>query len=222
MLFDLDVPGIIFPELKSYLDRPATFFGSDLPGTEFVARLAGALDDLDRGRRLYSDALFLAVLFAHYIGAAVSEAFESGNPPPDRPAFIDDFLRPIAMRMGISKKDLARVKQIVNAFTRFDRKKWRGRPRPNEFVRRDYFPDSLEFYRIVALGLERDLHHYNRWMNRWKEQARAGEPVAPMPLEGKEGRARSSRARRRRRPSRNRNRRRSPRPRRKSGGAPPN
>lgn len=220
MLFDLDVPGIIFPELKAYLDRPAAFYGSELPGTEFVTRLAGALDGLDRGRRLYSDALFLAVLFSHYAGAAVTEAFESGHAPHDRPAFIDGVLRPIVMRMGISKKDLARVKQIINAFTRFERKKWRGRPRPREFVRRDYFPESLEFYRIVALGLERDLHHYHRWMHRWREQARAGEPVAPMPLEGKEGRPKSSRSRRRKRPSKKRGRRRSPRQPRQGGGAP--
>jgi hypothetical protein len=71
--------------------------------------------------------------------------------------------------MGVSKRDLNRVKQIINAFPRFERRKWRGRPRPREFVRRDYFSETLEFYRIVAESHHHDPNIYRLWVQRLME-----------------------------------------------------
>jgi len=198
MIFDLGLLGVIFPELESSLDKKASWFNSERTGTEFLVALGAAVDPLDRGRRRYSDALFLAVLFSHHVGVALNEALSSGVAIHDRIAFIDNVLRPIAMRMGVSKKDLNRIKHIINGFHRFDRKKWRGRPRPGEFVARDYFRETLEFYRFVVEGLGRDKSAFHRWLNRWNEQDAPDAPHSPM--KEKTGRSRRRRRRRPRRP----------------------
>lgn len=178
MIFDLGLLQIIFPELEASLDKKASWFNSDRTGREFLVALGTAVDELDRGRRRYTDALFLAILLSHHLGVALHEALSDGGIVHDRIAFIDGILRPIAMRMGVSKKDLNRIKHIVNGFHRFERKKWRGRPRPNEFVRRDYFRETLEFYRIVVEGLGRDKSAFHRWLNRWKDQGESDQRTA--------------------------------------------
>ncbi len=171
MIFDLGILGVILPELERSLEKKASWFHGECTGKEFLTSLGTAVDRFDRGRRRYSDSLFLAILLSHHVGVSLGEALSSGEPIHDRIAFIDSVLRPIAMRMGVSKKELNRIKHIINSFHRFERKKWRGRPRPKEFVKRDYFRETLEFYRIVADGMGRDMSSYNRWHNRWSEEA---------------------------------------------------
>lgn len=199
MIFDLGLLGVILPELESSLEKRASWFNTECTGKEFLVAIGAAIDDLDRGRRRYSDALFLTALLSHHVGVALSEALSSGVVMHDRIAFIDGVLRPIAMRMGVSKKELNRIKHIVNGFHRFERKKWRGRPRPMEFVRRDYFRETLEFYRFVVEGFGRDKAAFRRWLNLWNEQ---GAPNGQrLSNKKKPGRSRGGRRRRPRRRS---------------------
>jgi len=198
MMFELGAFEVIFPELAEPLDRKATYFNSSLVGREFIKAVASRADRIDRGRRHYSDALFLAVLLSHKAGEIIFEALSGDAQVHDRAALIDEELRPVAMRMGISKRDLNRVKQIILAFPRFERKKWRGRPRPREFVRRDYFRETLEFYRLVSAALDRDPRIYNRWLERWEEW-QAEEKSSNRSSGGQQSRRRRSRGGRRRR-----------------------
>jgi poly(A) polymerase len=192
-LIDLGAFAVIFPRLSEALDKEARFFGSKLTGKEFLLGVAAAVDRLDMGKRRYTDALYLSMLFAHHAGAAVVDAIESGDIHHDRAALIDGTLRPITSKMGVSKRDLNRIKQIVIAFPRFERRKWRGRPSQKEFVRREYFRDSLEFYRFTAVGLEKDLSIYDRWFQRWREGG-ARQGGRPQGTRRQGGRKRSTKA----------------------------
>ncbi len=169
MLLDLGVFRIVFPALQETLDREATYYGSSLSGREFLERLAETMDKIDRGRRRQSDALFLAIILSHHVGVCLQDTTERGTQIHDLPGFVDGIIRPIAAPMGVSRRDINMIKQIFSAYPRFERKKWRGRPRPNEFVRRDYFYESLVFYRLVAQGLEKDPSFHDHWMDKFEE-----------------------------------------------------
>ncbi len=171
MLFDIGGIPVLLPEFSGVEARQDSYFGSDLAGKMLVEGLCGAMDGFDRGRRTCPDTLYLAMLLAHIVGATLVDTVDRQS---DRTAVIEQTLKPITQRMGVSRKDHHRIVQIIHAFPRFDKRKWRGRPRPKDFVKRDYFPEALEFYRLVieALGRERDSAEYwmNRWINRRKEQ----------------------------------------------------
>jgi hypothetical protein len=82
---------------------------------------------------------------------------------------LNNALRPMAVRMGISRRDFSRIKQILIAYVKLSNPKKRRRLRPRDLVRRDYFPYALEFFRQVLDAKEENMSRYEWWQERRAE-----------------------------------------------------
>ncbi len=203
MLFRYGLIDHLFPELAEAAGKEASYFGSDLTGRNFLERVAAEVDRTDRGRRKYADSLFFAVLFSPVAGVAMEEALALEKPPPDLGSVITEILRPIGIRMSIPRRHSYRARQILFGFRRFQRSK-SGRLSARKFIQKNYFQDSLEFYRLVTDALGADPERYRYWINRWKEirQGESGGASGRPARKGPQGRRRRRRPRgRKKKPS---------------------
>ena len=88
-------------------------------------------------------------------GAAATQASaeEAGG---DLARAADRVIRPFSARMSISRRDAFRIKQILVAQARLCGREGnrRRRARPPDFLRREYFKDALQFFRIQSGALQ--------------------------------------------------------------------
>jgi poly(A) polymerase len=173
VLVGLGVARVLFPELGL---RHGDDGDPRLP--RLLARLA-ALGELDRGRRSFPTATYLAVLFYDELLERLKES-EAPGPGPRRPPSqaLDDFLRPIGMRCRMARRDTARTRAMFLALRRIDPeldvphgKKRRRRGGLAEFVRREFFDDALVLLRVVCAAEQRDLSIVDEWEHRRDELA---------------------------------------------------
>lgn len=174
MMMKIGLFGILFPEFSEVLDQKAHYFNCDHTGRELLLRLLDSMDRADKGKRRFGNPMFLVILFCHMGGRALHLRRERMDAPVDPGAVLNEAIRPIAMRMGISRRDLSRIKQIIIAYPRLEApKKKRRRFKPRELARRDYFPDALEFFRQVNEAKEGSLERYNWWLEQRSQRSPA-------------------------------------------------
>ncbi|MCC7172967.1 MAG: hypothetical protein IT459_21135 [Planctomycetes bacterium] len=155
------VLGVVLPQLAEMLERGTV---ADEAGLDVRARLLrrlDALDQTDRGRRSFQNAVYLTTLFADLVREVLG-ADEQRDPG----VLIDDALRPISQRMSISRRDAFLIKQIVLAQSRLKKTKSgsrRRRVKPTDYVRRDYFEPAFAFLRIETIAYGLDAAHVRRW-----------------------------------------------------------
>lgn len=166
LMLNLGLFEILLPELYASLNERSLYFGRAIGGRDLLLRMAGAMDRADRGRRRFANPLFLAVLFSPMCGSVMDQALEKGNGPRDPGVVLSTFIRPIAMRMGISRWELSNIKQIVIAFMRLNAPRKRRKFKIGDFVRRAYFPDALEFYRQIIEAQDLNMDRYRWWSDR--------------------------------------------------------
>lgn len=161
---ELGVLGVVFPELEAYLERAA---GQDVEA--FYASLA-ALDRMAREGRESTAAVQLAVLLTPLI----HEHLALADPPPADPTKeIASFVRPIAQRMGISRRDSDRLRIIVHSMRRFIPGRRPRRFSERAFARRPFFPEALVLFEVFCLANGELLEELERW-----KEIQASEPAA--------------------------------------------
>ncbi|MBI4882023.1 MAG: polynucleotide adenylyltransferase PcnB, partial [Planctomycetes bacterium] len=166
---------VVLPEIGAFLDDNPDLEGWRGHVYDQLIRYFEVVDDIDRGRRTLANAVLLTVLLIGPIRQRLADLHGSRDPGHA----VDDVLRPFCARMSISRRDAFRVKQIIIAQPRFrvqGASRRRRRIKPSEMVRREYFKDSLDFFRIEAeaLGLNRD--ELSRWTNLHYEYLRETDP----------------------------------------------
>jgi poly(A) polymerase len=205
---ELGVLEVVFPELGAYLDRAAA-----QDGEAFFASL-GVLDEMAREGREATTAVQLGVLLTPLI----HEHLARRDPPPSDPTKeIATFVRPVAQRMGISRRDSDRLRVIVHAMRRFFPGRRPRRFSERGFARRPFFPEALCLFEVFCRANHELLDELARWKEihgaepasrqgggagtrrqKRREMGEKGAQTAPIRSEGRRGRGSSSGSRRRR------------------------
>lgn len=155
------VLGVVLPQLAEMLERGTVADEAGLDVRTRLLRRLDALDQTDRGRRGFQNAVYLTTLFADLVREVLG-----GDEQRDPGVLIDDALRPISQRMSISRRDAFLIKQIVLAQSRLKKTKSgsrRRRVKPADYVRRDYFEPAFAFLRIETVAYGLDPAHVRRW-----------------------------------------------------------
>ncbi|MHC4944784.1 MAG: polynucleotide adenylyltransferase PcnB, partial [Planctomycetota bacterium] len=160
---------ILFPEVNGVLDWRSTYYGKEISGLDLLLNLAGTMDATDRGKRRFDNPLFLALLFSPLCGVLLQKGMDKNSRIRDPGVVLNNHLRPITLRMGISRWELSRIKQIIIAFMRLNAPRKRRRFKTRDFVQRSYFPEALEFYRQVMEATGRKMDRYRWWCERFDE-----------------------------------------------------
>ena len=151
----------ILPDLAAFLDRDPPLDGWRGHVFDQLLDYLEALDDLDHGRRVLSSSTLLTTLLVGPV-LELASTEEAGG---DLSRVADQVIRPFAARMSISRRDAFRIKQILVAQARLrgEGGNRRRKARPSDFIRREYFKDSLHFFRIES----RALQLYDLELQRW-------------------------------------------------------
>ena len=117
-----------------------------------------------------STAMLLALLFHDEAGNILRH--EDGG---QALSSLEDFLRPLATRYRIARRDLAQWRSSLLVYKRIDRetfavrKRRRRRAPLQEIMRRSTFRDALMLYRVVVEAEGRDPKLLLEWEERWRE-----------------------------------------------------
>lgn len=167
LMRSIGVVEAILPEIHDFIARTQSQLEDGMSPGDRIGRYLEVVDAADRGRRIFGNATLLTSLLA----MPIREAIADQNGPRDPGMAADRVMRPFSQRMAISRRDAFRVKQIVVAQSRFRKPKnsrRRRRVKPIEFVRRDYFKDSFDFYRIESRASgEGNESEIRRWLDLW-------------------------------------------------------
>lgn len=167
LMRSIGVVEAILPEIHEFIARTQSQLEDGMSPGDRIGKYLEIVDAADRGRRIFGNATLLTSLLA----MPIREAIADQNGPRDPGMAADRVMRPFSQRMAISRRDAFRVKQIVVAQSRFCKPKnsrRRRRVKPIEFVRRDYFKDSFDFYRIESRASgEGNEAEIRRWLDLW-------------------------------------------------------
>jgi poly(A) polymerase len=166
---ELGVLEVVFPELGAYLERAAR-----PDGEAFFASL-GVLDEMAREGQEATAAVQLAVLLTPLI----HEHLALKDPPPADPTKeIATFVRPIAQRMGISRRDSDRLRLIVHAMSRFIPGRRPRRFSERAFARRPFFAEALCLFEVFCRANGELLDELARWKETHGAEAAASSAAA--------------------------------------------
>lgn len=165
ILLDLNVLDFVVPEIGD---------------TDDIDRLLDHLRELDRvdeGRRDHGDAVLLSVLFLPRTREEEALYADDLDGPPTNPLQpVEAIFGPFAERMGVSRKNAQRVREIWLGLRKLENRS-RRRLNPDLFVRRPHFTDTLAVFGVVCRAEARPLDDFERWSRRARSgggRARAG------------------------------------------------
>jgi poly(A) polymerase len=194
LLFESGLMAHIEPNLHRYLASPDGDSEWDPEGTLLFELLAVA-DRLSAEGRKVSRPIFYSLWLMPFV---LAKGFLDASAP-------DSLVRKEADRVlpavGISRRDMERVGQILLAMRRFRSARKGKRTAPRAFLAKSYLDEALLLYEIFLLALDEDTEHLDWWHEQRDEFAKI-KPTASARegREPREGRAsngqRSSRARR--------------------------
>ncbi len=173
----------LLPELGPVLDQEPELFWAYL---EELDRLVAA------GEEAVPRAVQMAVLLYHLVREQVTGKPPAGNALGDQ---VQEIVRPLALRLRLTRADTARIIQMFLAQRRLVHPKGR-RFSVSAFVRRGYFPGAFQLFRVHAAASGEGRQEIRRWSERVR--AALGESDPPV-LKGEEPGSRPGRRRRRRR-----------------------
>ena len=161
-LSDLHVLDYVVPEV------------SDMEEIDRFLRDLEVMDGEDRGRRRFTDALLLTVLFLSRIReeeVLYEEDLEGAPLNPLEP--VEKIFDPFVERMGVSRKNAQRIREIFLGLRKIESRGPGRRFKPSVLVRRAHFPETLAAYKVICLSENASLETHNLWLERYT-QARSG------------------------------------------------
>jgi poly(A) polymerase len=150
------------------------------------------LDQIDAriaADRDVSNALALAALVGPFV---LDEVLAQGVRPIEANDQVLEIVQPLVAELHIARRDAERTRQVLIAQRRLAPSR-RRRGRPAAMVRRDYFPEAIALYEMIARSEGRPIDDVERW-TRLRAGVGEGAPAA-----GAEDAERTGRKRRRRR-----------------------
>ncbi|MFT7616569.1 MAG: poly(A) polymerase [Planctomycetota bacterium] len=180
VLYDTQLLEVYLPEVSAFLDADNKVEGLQHRGEQRFWNSLKSLDRVCRSGRHVDTAVKLGVVFCHLFDHILHH---NGAPPEDgHPSqydigvMVEKIFDPIGLRMQIPKRDLYRLKQVIVALRRMLSRKARGRkPSPNQFVRKEYFPDAVKLLDIYSQGLGDFQGECHAWRERYEKLA--GKPL---------------------------------------------
>lgn len=177
---------VILPELHAHLARVVGERGPD--EVEALRAALRVVDARTQNRRPLSAPAQLSVLLAPPL-------LTNAAPHDDAPVYAEalgDALRPIALRLSISRKDCERIRQLLAILTKLVPRGPRKRRSQGAVLRRACFTDALDVFEVMALATGDLVDEAVHWRRRLAEAFPHGVPSEAPP--------RRRRDRRRRRP----------------------
>jgi poly(A) polymerase len=122
-------------------------------------RLLDQLDELSVKDDLLSHPLILAAIVAPFV---IDDILAAGMRPIEANDLVLEVLQPLVAQLHIARRDAERTRQIIVAQRRLSPAR-RRRGRPKAMARRDYFPEALALYEILAAAEGRSIEDIDRW-----------------------------------------------------------
>ena len=190
----------VIPELVGH-DEPAE--DEEAVGPADYLR---ALDGLVARRGSVTDAVVLAAVFHAVLDARLEDVESS-----DHVRATVECLDGVCQRLGVTRRNRERLRQIFTAQKHFRRVRGERRPRrqvsPQALLRRSYFVDALDLFEIWTNAHGKPVDEVKVWRQRAGDLDEPGDDVEPEPRDPKADDERGPR----KKPSRRRPRRRRPR-----------
>ncbi|MHC5210041.1 MAG: polynucleotide adenylyltransferase PcnB [Planctomycetota bacterium] len=135
--------------------------------------LGEALDLVDRGQRVVSNAFLLAVLWERPWRAALEDLPEDGS-PTEAAARLHALLDPAALRMSIPRRDVAAIRHVFQAMLRMERGR---RGRLQEFLTRPSTREAVQLMYLLSRAgcIDPNLHA------QWSQLVEQAGPVQSSP-----------------------------------------
>ncbi|MBI4510451.1 MAG: polynucleotide adenylyltransferase PcnB [Deltaproteobacteria bacterium] len=114
-----------------------------------------------------SNALLLAVLVAPLVPRIARPESELER-TKDLSVRIEEAIRPIALRLHVSRRDAERTRQLMLLAHRLAPPRKR-RSRPMSVVKRDHFLEALAFYELICRARDQDLDEVEYWRSLWRK-----------------------------------------------------
>jgi poly(A) polymerase len=194
LLYESGLLEQIEPNLHNYLASPDGYSTWD-PDGELLFDLLAVADRFNGEGRKVSRSIYFSLWLLPFV---LAKGFLDASTP-------DSLVRKEAERVlpavGISRRDMERVGQVLLAVRRFRTAKKGKRTAPRAFLAKSYLDEALLLYEIFLEALEEDTEHLDWWHDQKDEFAKAKPSASPRdsrdsrPSSGGGG-GRSSRARR--------------------------
>jgi poly(A) polymerase len=190
LLYDSGLLKQIEPNLHKYLSHPEGYSSWDPEGNLLFDLLTVADRFAADGRKVSRPISFSLWLLPFVLGKGFLET-----------AAPDSMVRKEAERVlpaiGISRRDMERVGQILLAIRRFRGAMKKGkRSAPRAFLAKSYLDEALLLYEIFLEAMGEDLEHLEWWHEQRKDFAKTKPVVQPAAPRG-EGRSASTQRQRR-------------------------
>jgi len=173
ILYETHLLDFLVPEIAQCLDDENDEADSDDEEESTFWRVLGALDRRERAGLPSNHIMRLSSMFLVLFDKVLPHQGPTpdGEPPInyDISVMVDRILDPIAIRMQMPRRDLFRIKQVIMCVRRLLSSKQRGRrPKPNQVVRREYFPDAIRLLGLYCEAFGRFQDRYHSWLDRFE------------------------------------------------------
>jgi poly(A) polymerase len=162
LLLSSGVLEVILPELHQHLARAVAERGAE--EVEALRTVLRVVDARTHAGRPLPGPAQLALLLAP---ALLSAGQSDGS--PIQPEALGEALKPIALRLAISRKDCERIRQLLATLPKLLPRAGRKRRGAGALVRRAYFPDALDVFEVTALTTGDFIEEAARWRRRLEE-----------------------------------------------------
>lgn len=170
LLYESGLLEQIEPHLHAYLKSPEGYSHWDENGRLLFDLLAMADRYGQEGRKV-SRSSFFAIWLLPFVLA--KDFLESGSPD----ALVRKEAERVLPAVGISRRDMERVGQILLAMRRFRQAMRKGkRTAPRAFLAKSYLDEALLLYEIFLEATEGDTEHLEWWYDQRDEFAKAKQP----------------------------------------------
>jgi poly(A) polymerase len=123
--------------------------------------VGAALDLVDRGRRVASNAFLLAVLWERPWRAAREQS--PGAPAPEPAAALHALLDPVALRMSLPRRDAAEVRHVFQTMLRMESGRRGRRGRMADFVARSTTHQAVQLLHVLSRAGLADPELHAHW-----------------------------------------------------------
>ena len=176
MMEQTGLMGVLLPWVDDFIKGESERDEGDRRGRNIFWRYLRALDDLVERGEEHSNAFLLAALFTPYIEYKLRIPGGKYKPKianPDMGQQIDSIFKPVCKQIGISKKDADRIKQILVVQRRFTVPKSSLRFSVKAFLRKKYFHEAYNLFRIHVAATGRYMKNVEIWEERIERHAQS-------------------------------------------------
>ncbi len=192
LLYESGLMAQIEPHLHAYLSDNSAYSSWDTDGQLLFEMLSVADSFAEDGRKV-SRSIFFALWLLPFVLA--KDFLETGTPD----SLVRKEAEKVLPAVGISRRDMERVGQILLAMRRFRQALKKGkRSAPRAFLAKSYLDEALLLYEIFLEATEQDMEHLDWWYEQRDEFAKVKQPsreVAKVSPDQKSQRARRFRRR---------------------------